>query len=72
MSKYNVGAYIRLSRDESYSDSDSIDNQNKLSDYYCENNGLEIVKKYIDNGYSGTTFDRPGFQNLLRDIECGY
>ena len=71
MSKYNVGAYIRLSRDESYSDSDSIDNQNKLSDYYCENNGLEIVEKYIDNGYSGTTFDRPGFQNLLRDIECG-
>ena len=38
---------------------------------YCENNGLEIVEKYIDNGYSGTTFDRPGFQNLLRDIECG-
>ena len=48
MSKYNVGAYIRLSRDESYSDSDSIDNQIKLADYYCENNGLEIVEKYID------------------------
>ena len=71
MSKYNVGAYIRLSRDESYSDSDSIDNQIKLADYYCENNDLKIVEKYIDNGYSGTTFDRPGFQNLLRDIECG-
>ena len=38
MSNYNVGAYIRLSRDESYSDSDSIDNQIKLADYYCENN----------------------------------
>ena len=71
MSRYNVGAYIRLSRDESYSDSDSIDNQIKLADYYCENNDLRIVEKYIDNGYSGTTFDRPGFQNLLRDIECG-
>ena len=35
MSKYNVGAYVRLSRDESYSDSDSIDNQIKLADYYC-------------------------------------
>ena len=46
MSKYNVGAYIRLSRDESYSDSDSIDNQIKLADYYCENNGLEIEEKY--------------------------
>jgi len=48
MSKYNVGAYIRLSRDESYSDSDSIDNQIKLADYYCENNDLRIVEKYID------------------------
>ena len=38
MSKYNVGVYIRLSRDESYSDSDSIDNQIKLADYYCKNN----------------------------------
>jgi len=52
MSKYNIGAYIRLSRDESYSDSDSIDNQIKLADYYCENNDLKIVEKYIDNGYS--------------------
>ena len=69
MSKYNVGAYIRLSRDESYSDSDSIDNQIKLADYYCENNGLEIVEKYIDNGYSGTTFDRPGFRNLLKEVD---
>ena len=71
MSKYNVGAYIRLSRDEIYSDSDSIDNQIKLADYYCEKNNLKIVEKYIDNGYSGTTFDRPGFQDLLRDIDCG-
>ena len=71
MSNYNVGAYIRLSRDESYSDSDSIDNQIKLADYYCENNDLKIVEKYIDNGYSGTIFDRPGFQKLLKDIECG-
>ena len=34
--KYKVGAYIRLSRDESYSNSDSIDNQIKLTDFYCE------------------------------------
>lgn len=49
MPKYNVGAYIRLSRDESYSDSDSIDNQIKLSNFYCENSALKIVEKYIDN-----------------------
>ena len=69
MSKYKVGAYIRLSRDESYSDSDSIDNQIKLADYYCENNDLKIVEKYIDNGCSGTTFDRPGFQDLLKKVD---
>lgn len=47
-----LGLILRLSRDESYSDSDSIDNQIKLADYYCENNNLEVVEKYIDNGYS--------------------
>ena len=44
MSKYKVGAYIRLSRDDKYSESDSIDNQIKLANYYCENNNLKIVK----------------------------
>ena len=48
MSKYKVGAYIRLSRDEIYSDSDSLDNQLKLAELYCNNNDLKIVEKYID------------------------
>ena len=68
MSKYKVGAYIRLSRDEIYSDSDSIDNQLKLAEFYCNNNDLKIVEKYIDNGYSGTDFNRPSLQKLLKDI----
>ena len=71
MSKYKVGAYIRLSRDEIYSDSDSIDNQLKLAEFYCDNNDLKIVGKYIDNGYSGTDFNRPSFQELLKDIDSG-
>lgn len=71
MSKYKVGSYIRLSRDESYSNSDSIDNQIKLTDFYCEENNLEVIDKYIDNGYSGTTFERPAFKNLLEEIENG-
>ena len=49
MSKYKVVSYIRLSRDESYSYSDSIDNQIKLTDFYCEENNLEAIDKYIDN-----------------------
>lgn len=66
-----MSKYIRLSRDESYSNSDSIDYQIKLTDFYCEENNLEIIEKYIDNGYSGTTFDRPSFQKLLNDINNG-
>lgn len=59
MFKYKVGTYIRLSRDESYSDSDSIDKN------------LEVVEKYIDNGYSGTNFNRPAFKQMLKDIDEG-
>lgn len=61
MVNYKVGSYIRLSRDEIYSNSDSIDNQIKMTDFYCEENKLEVINKYIDNGYSGTTFDRLAF-----------
>ncbi len=71
MRNYKVGSYIRLSRDESYSNSDSIDNQIKMTDFYCEENKLEVIDKYIDNGYSGTTFDRPAFQKLLKNIDEG-
>ena len=42
MVNYKVGSYIRLSRDESYSNSDSIDNQIKMTDFYCEENKLEV------------------------------
>lgn len=71
MKKYKVGTYIRISRDESYSKSDSIDNQIKLTDFHCKENKLEVIDKYIDNGYSGTSFDRPSFKKLLKDIDEG-
>lgn len=67
--KYKVGVYIRLSRDESYSNSDSIDNQIKLTDFYCEEKNLEVIDKYIDNGYSGTTFERPAFKKHLKRLK---
>ena len=46
MVNYKVGSYIRLSRDESYSNSGSIDNQIKMTDFYCEENKLEVIMKY--------------------------
>ena len=46
MVNYKVGSYIRLSRDESYSNSGSIDNQIKMTDFYCKENKLEVIMKY--------------------------
>lgn len=52
MSKYKVGAYIRLSRDDKYSESDSIENQRIIIDQYInEHDDFEIVDYYIDNGF---------------------
>lgn len=69
MSKYKVGAYIRLSRDDKYSESDSIENQRIIIDQYInEHDDFEIVDYYIDNGFSGANFDRPEFVQLCFDI----
>lgn len=69
---YNVGIYIRLSqedRDKKYeSDSESVINQKELLKGYCLNNNLSLVAEYVDDGYSGTNFDRPGFKKMLQDI----
>lgn len=69
MSKWNVGAYIRLSRDDNYSESMSIINQKSMIDFVikCED-GAELVDYYIDDGYSGTNFNRPEFKRMLDDI----
>ena len=70
MSKYKVGAYIRLSRDDKYSESDSIDNQKKtINNYIKEHDDFELVNYYVDNGFSGSNFSRPGFSKLYSDIE---
>ena len=38
---------------------------------YVKENDLELIKEYVDDGISGTTFDRPGFNTMLQDIENG-
>lgn len=69
---FNVGIYIRLSqedKDKKYeSDSESVINQKELLRGYVKNNNFNLVKEYVDDGYSGTDFERPGFQNMLVDI----
>lgn len=65
--------YCRLSRDDGTdNDSNSIINQKKLLQKYAKEHGFENTRNYADDGYTGTNFNRPGFQKLLEDIDMGY
>ena len=65
--------YCRLSRDDSTdSESNSIGNQKKLLSQKAKELKLTNTKYYVDDGYTGTNFNRPGFQAMLEDIEMGY
>lgn len=67
--KYKVAAYIRLSKDDNYSESNSINNQKSIiKEYISNNNDLELFDYYIDNGYSGTNFNRPSFATMCFDV----
>lgn len=71
---YNAGIYIRLSqedKDKKYeSDSESVSNQREILRDYCKKNGYNLVDEYVDDGYSGTTFDRPGFIRMIEDVKA--
>lgn len=65
--------YCRLSRDDgAEGDSNSIANQRRLLQKHAKENGLPNPRCYVDDGYTGTNFNRPGFQKLIEDIELGY
>ena len=69
---YHVGLYLRLSKDDmQQGESMSISTQRAILTDYCAKHQLSICKVYTDDGYSGTNFDRPGFQELLADVERG-
>lgn len=72
----NIGItalYCRLSRDDgSDSESNSIANQKRLLAGKAKEYGLTNTKCYVDDGYTGTNFNRPGFQTMLDDIDMGY
>ena len=66
--EYSVGIYCRLSRDdERIGESVSIENQRELLSRYVREQGWTIYDYYVDDGVSGTTFDRPGFNRLVAD-----
>ena len=69
---YIAGLYYRLSQeDEHQGESVSIDNQRAILRKYAEERGFEIHDEYIDDGISGTTFQRPEVQRLLDDAKTG-
>ena len=70
---WNIAVYLRLSREDEKEDyskqSESIENQLKFLQGFVNTQGWKIKKVYKDDGFSGTNFDRPAFQEMISDIE---
>lgn len=71
--KYNTALYMRLSRDdESYGDSVSIETQRTiLRQYVSEHPEFHVVGEFVDDGWSGTNFERPQFKRMIEQMEAG-
>ena len=68
---YQAALYIRLSKeDEKEGPSESVSNQQSLLEAFVRQHQLSVYDTYIDDGWSGTNFDRPAFQRMIRDIEA--
>ncbi len=69
---YHAALYIRLSKeDEREGPSQSVQNQESLLREFVRQHRLSVYDTYVDDGWSGTNFDRPGFRRLIDDIEAG-
>lgn len=65
--------YCRLSRDDgAEGDSNSVANQKRMLSKYAKENGFVNTRYYVDDGYTGTNFNRPGFKQMMEDAEMGY
>ena len=64
--------YLRLSRDDGrLNESESISGQRLFLQKFCFENGFDIVQEYVDDGYSGTNFERPSFLKMISDAKSG-
>ena len=69
---YNTALYCRLSLDDgSVGESGSIQTQKIILEEYAKTHGFKIYDVYVDDGYSGLNFNRPGFQRVIQDIQGG-
>jgi len=72
MSSYTTSSaviYMRLSNDDQNNESLSITNQRSILQNYCLEHRIEIVREFVDDGWSGGNFDRPGFRDMLAFLE---
>ena len=70
---YSVGIYVRLSNlDNNKKDSNTLENQkNIVLDYMKDKKEFKLIDIYEDNNYTGTNFNRDGFERLLEDVKHG-
>ena len=65
-------AYLRLSNEEAQGgESSSITNQRMIVQNYCKQNNITLIREFVDDGYSGGNFNRPGFKEMLKQLEQG-
>ena len=68
-----AAVYVRLSVEDTHTHSVSIETQQMIIARFLEQNPeISVYSTYIDNGATGTNFHRPGFQQMLSDIEAGH
>ena len=69
--EYRIAIYLRLSRDDGNEESQSIHSQREILTSYVNSQGWKVYEEYVDDGFSGTNFNRPGFQRMINGIESG-
>lgn len=71
--KADIGfSYLRLSdEDINNGDSESIINQRRFVNDYCKAHNITLIGEFVDDGWSGGNFDRPGFQQMMKELQKG-
>ena len=71
--KTDIGvSYLRLSEEDiNKGESESITNQRRFIKDYCSRNGITLIGEFVDDGWSGGNFERPGFQSMMKELQKG-
>ncbi len=67
--RYTAGLYMRLSREDGDGEGGSIKSQRLMLRAFAGDEKIDVIDEYVDDGYSGTSYDRPEFKRMIEDIE---